>query len=417
MAPEDPPRNGDWPRAESGSRRSLFVRSPRDRVIAGIAGGLAERLGIDSVLVRLAFVVLSLAGGAGIALYLVLFAFSRDEPEAAEPARASGGVQRTVAAFLVSLGALLVLRSLGLWFGDSLVWPAAVAAFGSAVIWVRADRGGRGRPPRLPFRSPPTDGEAPSTASMSGGRLLVGAALVAAGTASFLAANISRGAIGTVAVATTVTLSGLALIVGPWIMRLARQLAEERRERIRAEERQDVAAHLHDSVLQTLALIQRSDDPSQMSALARKQERELRSWLYRPPGEQGADLLSTAVDALSERIELAHRIRVESVVVGDCPLDAGLQAVVDACGEALTNAGKHSGVASVSLYVEVDPEAVTAFVRDRGKGFDPATVPEDRRGIADSIRGRLQRHGGTADLVSSPGQGTEVRLRLPRADA
>ena len=104
------------------------------------------------------------------------------------------------------------------------------------------------------------------------------------------------------------------------------------------------------------------------------------------------------------------------MVVGDCPLDAGLQAVVDACGEALTNAGKHSGVASVSLYVEVDPEAVTAFVRDRGKGFDPATVPEDRRGIADSIRGRLQRHGGTADVVSSPGQGTEVRLRLPRAE-
>ena len=123
------------------------------------------------------------------------------------------------------------------------------------------------------------------------------------------------------------------------------------------------------------------------------------------------------MDALSERIELAHRIRVESVVVGDCPLDAGLQAVVDACGEALTNAGKHSGVASVSLYIEVDTEAVTAFVRDRGKGFDPAAVPKDRRGIADSIRGRLQRHGGTADVVSSPGQGTEVRLRLPRADA
>jgi signal transduction histidine kinase len=198
-------------------------------------------------------------------------------------------------------------------------------------------------------------------------------------------------------------------------MRLARQLAEERRDRIRAEERQDVAAHLHDSVLQTLALIQRADDPSRMAALARVQERELRSWLYRPQGAQRADLLSTAVDALAERIELSHSIQVDSVVVGDCPIDDGLQAVVDACGEALTNAAKHSGAPRVSLYLEVDVDAVTAYVRDRGKGFDPATIPEDRRGIADSIRGRLQRHGGTVEVVSSPGNGTEVRLRLPRS--
>jgi signal transduction histidine kinase len=246
---------------------------------------------------------------------------------------------------------------------------------------------------------------------------MIGAVLVAGGTAAFLAANISRGAVGAVIVATAVTLSGLALIIGPWIMRLARQLSEERRERIRAEERQEVAAHLHDSVLQTLALIQRSEDPSRMSALARVQERELRAWLYRPVGSPNGDLLSAAVDELDERIELSHHIRVESVVVGDCPLDGGIQAVVDACGEALTNAAKHSGAASVSLYVEVDPESVTAYVRDQGKGFDPETVPDDRRGIADSIRGRLQRYGGTAEVVSSPGEGTEVRLRLPRAAA
>jgi signal transduction histidine kinase/phage shock protein PspC (stress-responsive transcriptional regulator) len=397
--------------------RPMFVRSRRDRVITGVAGGLAERLGVDSVLIRLGFVVLTLAGGVGLALYLILFAVGREDTEAPEPLRRGGGRQRTIATILVLAGALLVLRSLRLWFGDALVWPAALAAVGSAIIWVRADRAGRSWPQGFSLRPQSGNGEAPASSSISPVRLLIGAVLVAGGTAAFLAANISRGAIGTVIVAATVTLSGLALIVGPWIMRLARQLTDERRERIRAEERQEVAAHLHDSVLQTLALIQRSEDPARMSALARVQERELRAWLYRPQGQPSGDLLSAAVDELDKRIELSHRIRVESVVVGDCPLDAGLQAVVDACGEALTNAARHSGAPSVSLYVEVDPEAVTAFVRDQGKGFDPETVPDDRRGIADSIRGRLQRYGGTAEIVSSPGEGTEVRLRLPRTAA
>jgi signal transduction histidine kinase len=401
---------------ESAERHAMFVRSRRDRVITGVAGGLAERLGVDSVLIRLGFVVLTLAGGVGLALYLVLFAVSRDETDAPEPARRGGSRQRTVAIILVLAGALLVLRSLKLWFGDALVWPAALAAVGSAIIWVRADRAGRSWPQGFSLRGS-SGGEGPTSSSISPVRLLVGAVLVAGGTAAFLAANISRGAIGTVVVATTVTLSGLALIVGPWILRLARQLTEERRERIRAEERQEVAAHLHDSVLQTLAMIQRSEDPARMSTLARVQERELRAWLYRPQGQPSGNLLSEAVDDLAERIELSHRIRVESVVVGDCPLDAGLQAVVDACGEALTNAAKHSGAVSVSLYVEVDPEFVTAFVRDQGKGFEPDSVPDDRRGIADSIRGRLQRYGGSAEVVSSPGEGTEVRLRLPRMDA
>jgi signal transduction histidine kinase/phage shock protein PspC (stress-responsive transcriptional regulator) len=401
------------PSQEREDRRPPFVRSRRDRVIAGVAGGLGERLGVDSVLIRLGFVVLSLAGGIGIAIYLVLFAISQEEGDAPERPRPGGGRQRTIATILVLAGALLVFRSLGLWFGDDLVWPVAIAAFGSAIIWVRADRAGRAWKPSFPRRAS-SNGDGPSLSSISPVRLLIGAVLVAGGTAAFLAANISRGAIGTVVVAAAVTLSGLALIIGPWIMRLARQLSDERRERIRAEERQDVAAHLHDSVLQTLALIQRSEDPARMAALARVQERELRAWLYRPQGPQRGDLLSTAVDALAERIELAHRIQVETVVVGDCPVDDGLQAVMDACGEALTNAAKHSGAPRVSLYVEVAPDAVTAYVRDQGKGFDPEAVPEDRRGIADSIRGRLQRHGGTVEVVSSPGNGTEVGLTLPR---
>jgi signal transduction histidine kinase/phage shock protein PspC (stress-responsive transcriptional regulator) len=413
----DPSAKTHRPRHRSEERRPLFTRSRHDRVITGVAGGLAERLGVDSVLIRLGFVVLALAGGAGVALDLILFAITPEEADGGEPVRRSGGRQRTLAIILVLGGTLLLLRSMRLWFGDALVFPVALAAIGSAIIWVRADRAGRAWTQGFSLRPQSGNGESSSpVSSISPVRLVIGGVLVAGGAAAFLAANISRGAIGAVIVATTVTLLGLALIIGPWIMRLARQATDERRERIRAEERQEVAAHLHDSVLQTLALIQRSEDPGRMSALARVQERELRAWLYRPQQPSG-DLLSTAVDGLAERIELSHRIRVDSVVVGDTPLDAGLQAVVDACGEALTNAAKHSGAVSVSLYVEVDPEAVTAFVRDQGKGFEPETVPEDRRGIADSIRGRLQRYGGTAEVVSSPGEGTEVRLRLPRTAA
>jgi signal transduction histidine kinase len=234
--------------------------------------------------------------------------------------------------------------------------------------------------------------------------------------AIFLAANDALTAARSVVAAVAVSLSGLALILGPWMWRLARQLSEERRERIRVEERGEVAAHLHDSVLQTLALIQRAEDPREMSALAHRQERELRAWLYRPERPDERDLLSTAIDELADRIELAHRVRVEAVVVGDCPLDPKLRAIVDACGEALTNAARHSGASQISVYVEVEEEAITAYVRDQGTGFDPDAVPDDRRGIADSIRGRMERNGGTAAIVTAPGRGTEVRLHVPRSE-
>ncbi len=223
------------------------------------------------------------------------------------------------------------------------------------------------------------------------------------------------------AAAVLVTVTGLGLILGPWIWRLARQLADERRERIRSEERTELAAHLHDSVLQTLALIQRAGEPQEMVSLARGQERELRAWLYgqsRGDGElrgrNGADALSAALDEVAARVERLHRVAVETVVVGDCPMDDRLRALVDAAGEAMNNAAKHSGARAVSVYAEVGPEAVNLYVRDEGRGFRPARLLPDRRGIAQSIRGRMDRHGGTALITSEPNEGTEVHLRLPR---
>jgi signal transduction histidine kinase len=251
-------------------------------------------------------------------------------------------------------------------------------------------------------------------------RLAVGAVLVFSGIGVFLAANDALAAARQVGLAVFVTIAGLLVILGPWVRRLLLQLREERRERIRSEERAEVAAHLHDSVLQTLALIQRNADrPKELAALARRQERELRMWLYgdrlaQSNGHHGT--LAAAVDAMVAEVEEMHGIEVEVVTVGECPVDAHVDALLQAAREATVNAAKHSGVDTVSLYVEAEPDRVTAFVRDRGRGFDTeAALPDDRRGIASSIRDRMQRNGGTATISSTLGEGTEVMLEVKRA--
>ncbi|MEA2516370.1 MAG: hypothetical protein QOG16_208, partial [Actinomycetota bacterium] len=210
------------------------------------------------------------------------------------------------------------------------------------------------------------------------------------------------------------TAAGLLLIFGPWLYRLATQVTLERRERIRSEERSALAAHLHDSVLQTLALIQRSDNAHRMAHLARTQERELRAWLFGKTGSLVDESLSGALEALAGRCESRYAVSVDVVVVGDVDLDDHLAALIAACGEAISNAASHSGSETVSVYAEVEDELVTIYVRDEGRGFQLASVPTDRRGIRDSIEARLKRAGGTAIVQSAPGEGTEIILTLPR---
>ena len=198
-----------------------------------------------------------------------------------------------------------------------------------------------------------------------------------------------------------------------------RDLVVERQARIRAEERADIATRVHDSVLQTLALIQRrADQPQQVVALARAQERELRSWLFdgRPPGSiDEAMTLAGGVRLIQQEVEAQHGVAVEIVMVGDCPLDDDLAALLAAAREATVNAVKWSGAGVVSIFAEVEPREVSVFVRDRGKGFDPETVPADRKGLAESVRARMARRGGQATIRSAPGEGTEVSLTMPRA--
>jgi signal transduction histidine kinase len=202
------------------------------------------------------------------------------------------------------------------------------------------------------------------------------------------------------------------------VVQLTRSLADERRERIRADERAEVATHLHDSVLQTLTLLQkRADDPKVMAALARHQERELRRWLYggsTGPGGEAPRTFQAALDAMASEVEDQHLVQVQNVTVGDAPVDAPLLAMVAATREALVNAAKFSGQRTISLYAELREHHVEVFVRDRGDGFDPDGVAPDRKGISDSIVGRMARLGGDAHVRSTPGAGTEVRLRLDR---
>ena len=251
-------------------------------------------------------------------------------------------------------------------------------------------------------------------------RFLAGAALIAIGTSTLLLPKHLNGTDLIIALAALGVIAGFALILAPWWLRLGRELSGERRERARAEERAEMAEHLHDSVLQTLALIQRAaNDPHQVQRLARAQERELRSWLFDgsqrgPMGLEEPGTVSEALASIQQDVEGVHGVRVEVVTVGDAPLDERSRALVAAAREAAVNAAKWSGAELVSIFAEVEPDEISVFVRDRGRGFEPAAVARDRKGISESIKARVTRNGGTATVRSSPGQGTEVALKMTR---
>jgi signal transduction histidine kinase len=380
----------------------LFRRADR-KILGGVASGIADHLRIPVNRVRLAFILLTFADGLGVILYVAYWIVVPTPPGTARRSRFSDWLAYVAGGVLVVGAVFAVTRTMPL---GQLLIPSSLAIFGGALIWRQASEGQRASWWRTSRQS------LAATGQMGRVRLVGGAALVVAGgTYVLVRANSSAVTFGLLAV--VVTLIGVALLTGPWWMRMVRELSDERRERIRSQERAELAAHLHDSVLQTLALIQRNaSSPREVSRLARGQERELRTLLY---GERAASgQLSEALKAAAGEVEDAYAIKVDVVVVGDAPLDESLNALVAACREALVNAAKHAGVESVALYAEVEDTACLCFVRDRGVGFDIDAVGDDRQGLRGSIIGRIERHGGQVSVRSTPGSGTEVEIRMPR---
>ncbi len=397
-------------------------RDPAKGMIAGVCSGFAARLGIDPILLRIGFVATLAAGGVGLPLYALAWAVIPAE-----------GPERPVVARLLSrrdtwlvaagmaclvLAAMLLLREWGLWFSDRIAWPAVIIGAGGALIWRQSQARAETAPEEPPAAAARPTRDAPARTLWlprpAARRAGIGAALVVGGALIFLWLNDALESTRDVLLPVVVVLVAGTIILAPWWIRMVRGLADERAARIRSQERAEVAAHLHDSVLQTLALMQRrADDPKEVAALARRQERELRAWLNssRPAGTA---TLAAALEAAAAEVEGDHGVPIDVVTVGDAPLDDRATALVAAAREALVNASKFAGPEPIALYAEMEDGRADVFVRDRGPGFDPAGVPADRRGVRDSIVARMERHGGRAVVHSTPGQGTEVELVMER---
>ena len=338
-----------------------LTRSRTDRILGGVCGGVARATGLDPLVVRVAVLALIAAGGTGVLLYALAWVVLPEEgPDAtvaqgSEPNRGRDAGE-IVAVGSIVLGVILLIRASGIWFSDAFVWPLLLAGVGLAVIWRQTTVDGR----------PSLHGIADDPASLfrvvdlrsrraALARVALGVGLVVSGVGAFLAASEAFSAVRQGVLASAAIVAGLALITGPFWVRMGRDLATERRQRIRSEERAEVAAHLHDSVLQTLALIQRNaDDPRAVVTMARRQERELRGWLFENDQLQSdAETLATALARAGEEVEGLHGVNIDVVAVGDLPLDDRLRALVAAAREAMVNAAKWSGDETVSVYAEV----------------------------------------------------------------
>jgi signal transduction histidine kinase len=384
--------------APAHAPRRAVRRDKAGGILGGVCAGLGRSLGIDPLIFRVAFVVAATAGGAGVIAYVIAwFAIPREDAGTRRTIALRGGQAQVAAGVaMLVLATLLLFREWGLWVGDAWVWPLVLVATGAALIW-RESAGA--------FVARRVRG--------AGSLAALGAALVVGGGLVFLWLNDALAPTRDVVLGLVVVLVAGGLILAPWWLRLVRGLSAEREARIRTQERADVAAHLHDSVLQTLALMQkRANDPRAVSTLARRQERELRAWLNGARAPGAGDTLVAALERAAAEVEDAHGVAVEVVTVGDRPLDEGAQAVAAAAREALVNAAKFAPDAPIRLFAESDGEKLSVFVRDRGPGFDMAAVPPDRRGVRESILGRMERHGGRAIVTSEPGEGTEVELTI-----
>ena len=394
------------------------LRPAQGRVVAGVCRGLGEHLGLPVWVVRVAFIALALAGGIGLVLYAAFWAVlplqqSDEDPAAVERARGADTARLLALAALV-IGVALLLAAMGVNLVGGAVIPILVALVGAALVWQQADEDRRSAWSASAARA--ARQTADTTARAGRWRVLVGVGLVTLGLVGLLVSRAGPAAAVQALATALLLLAGLGLVAFPWVYRRWRDQAEQRRALIRSEERAEIAAHVHDSVLQTLTLIQRNAaDPQEVQRLARTEERALRSWLYAPVGDPDRTF-AAALQRDATQVEATYSATLEVVTVGDAVLDARLGALLAATREAMVNAARHGGGAA-SVYAEIEDDTAEVFVRDRGPGFDPAAVPEDRHGLRESVIGRMERNGGHADVVSTVGTGTEVRLSIGRGEA
>lgn len=400
-------------------------RDPAGKAIAGVASGLAAHLGMPVGWLRIAFVVLAFLDGLGVLLYAALWLMvpggPREESAGLEAAKRQGlrpqqrhaGVD---AGIIFSIGALVVgifwvVVTGEVWVPSRVFWPIVLGGVGVVLVWLQVDgsaeSGTRGASAGV-WRQL-TAGSGPASVL----RLVGALVLVGVGVSWILATQVGMAQLPQVLGAAALLLAGMVVVAAPWLYRTRRRLRSAEQERMRAETRADMAAHLHDSVLQTLALIQRQNsDATQVALLARRQERELRTWLY--GNVPTASTLRAALEDIRSDTEVNFAIVVEVVCVGDTELDEPLTAMVQAARETVTNAAKHSGADRIDVFAEVTPQGAEVFIRDRGLGFDPDLVPPDRMGVRQSIQARMERHGGSVRIRTAPGQGTEVTLEMNR---
>jgi signal transduction histidine kinase len=397
------------------------LRRGRDNcILGGVCGGFATRLGIKERNIRIIFALLTLIFGLGVLLYmtfwLVLTRSGEEHSIIQQIFQNRREAQIVLVAFIATLILVIALQSTGTQVSDGFGWPLLLSAFASFAIWRGASTDERNHLTDF-FNSVPVIGGAFSK-SRKGVvlRVAIGAALVYFGLDQLNNLGGVWGSAGSALFGTAVLVIGVLVLFAPWWLQNVRELTSERRERVRIEERAAMVAHLHDSVLQTLTLIERAAaNEGDVVRLARNQERELRQWLISPETRTNASTSFVGlVGAIEHDVENDYGVRVDLVTVGDCVPDDRVTTLVAAGREAAINAAKWSEAASISIFTEVELNSISIFVRDRGVGFDLDAIPADRQGIAMSIRQRVSQLGGEAFVTTAVGDGTEVQLVMPR---
>ncbi|OKJ17233.1 ATP-binding protein [Kitasatospora sp. CB01950] len=440
--------------------RRLY-RSPHGRILGGVCQGLSVHLGVPVTWVRLAFIVLFFSQGIGTLLYAAFWvvvplgigeaapgrapgaaqvggrfgrlrellertfhgedgapgapgAFAADPEARPQTGPAAGAGQRggslgqLFALIGLVIGVMALLSALGIQTAKPYVWPLLAVGVGVALVWRQADDS----------RWQNWFGLEPGSRKGAYLRVAAGVLLVVAGIIGYFLMQGVASPIALVIESSLAVVAGVLVLGGPSMLRMWQDLGAERTARIRAQERAEIAAHIHDSVLHTLTLIQRrAEDPKEVLRLARAQERELRLWLYRPEAaaEAAPDTLAEHLREIVAEVEDRHGVPIELVCVGDCPMDEKIASQMQAAREAMVNAAKYGGGGPVQVFAEVEGRTVSVFVRDHGPGFDPDDLPEDRMGVRESIIGRMRRNGGTARVRPAPDGGTEVELEMERA--